>query len=185
MSQAQSAQRVKPQHSPGPSPQPPQPLVLLTGLVVSLPRLPLLLRLPISVCELDCDIPSKKGLRRRSTARVSGHQGPEQQPMEGWVVTRCSRKINNLGLENACCGRTQQSGQGGPGPKDFRKVLSGLLSARGKHSDPFPDSWRFHRVRSQTPWQWRGPEGGGLGDCFGSGRRDAGRQLDRGGLGLT
>lgn len=64
---------------PGPSPRPPQPLVLLTGLVVSLPRLPLLLRLPISVCELDCDIPSKKGLRQRSTARVSGHQGPGQQ----------------------------------------------------------------------------------------------------------
>lgn len=40
---------------------------LLTGLVVSFPRLPLLLRLPISVCELDCDIPSKKGLQQRST----------------------------------------------------------------------------------------------------------------------
>lgn len=51
-----------------------------------MPRLPLLLRLPISVCELDCDIPSKKGLQRRSTARVSGHQGSEQQLMESWVV---------------------------------------------------------------------------------------------------
>lgn len=49
----------------------PTAMVVLTGLVVSLPRLPLLLRLPISVCELDCDIPSKKGLWRRSTARVS------------------------------------------------------------------------------------------------------------------
>lgn len=43
---------------------PPRPAaaVALTGLVVSFPRLPLLLRLPISVWELDCDIPSKKGL---------------------------------------------------------------------------------------------------------------------------
>lgn len=50
-----------------------------------MPRLPLLLRLPISVCELDCDIPSKKGLWQRSTGRVSGHQGPEQQLMKSWV----------------------------------------------------------------------------------------------------
>lgn len=66
-----------------------------------MPRLPLLLRLPISVCELDCDIPSKKGLRQRSTARVSGHRGPEQQPVEGWVAMQCSRKINNPGSKDA------------------------------------------------------------------------------------
>lgn len=47
----------------------------LTGLVVSLPRLPLLLRLPISVCELDCDIPSKKGLSKEAGSRVKS--GPE------------------------------------------------------------------------------------------------------------
>lgn len=34
----------------------------LTGLKVSRPKLPLLFRLPISVWELDWDIPSKKGL---------------------------------------------------------------------------------------------------------------------------
>lgn len=68
MSREQRAQRVKPQHLPGPAPFP-TAMGLLTGLVVSLPRLPLLLRLPISVCELDCDIPSKKGLWGGSTAR--------------------------------------------------------------------------------------------------------------------
>lgn len=34
----------------------------LTGLKVSRPKLPLLFRLPISVWELDWDIPSKNGL---------------------------------------------------------------------------------------------------------------------------
>lgn len=36
--------------------------VRLTGLKVSRPKLPLLFRLPISVWELDWDIPSKNGL---------------------------------------------------------------------------------------------------------------------------
>lgn len=37
-------------------------IVQLTGLKVSRPKLPLLFRLPISVWELDWDIPSKNGL---------------------------------------------------------------------------------------------------------------------------
>lgn len=37
-------------------------IVRLTGLKVSRPKLPLLFRLPISVWELDWDIPSKNGL---------------------------------------------------------------------------------------------------------------------------
>lgn len=154
MSQEQSAQSVNPQHSPGPSPQPPQPLVLLTGLVVSLPRLPLLLRLPISVCELDCDIPSKKGLRRRSTARVSGHQGPEQQLMESWVVLEF-KKDRQPGLEGCPLRKDMaEGGQAGPGPKGSR--LLGLLSARGKNSDFYPDSWRFNK--GEEP---RYPDNGG------------------------
>lgn len=38
------------------------PFIRLTGLKVSRPKLPLLFRLPISVWELDWDIPSKNGL---------------------------------------------------------------------------------------------------------------------------
>lgn len=38
----------------------------LTGLKGSRPKLPLLFRLPISVCELDWDIPSKNGLETRT-----------------------------------------------------------------------------------------------------------------------
>lgn len=47
--------------------------MLLTGLVASLPRLPLLLRLPISVWELDCDIPSKKGLEGKKAVQSRGN----------------------------------------------------------------------------------------------------------------
>lgn len=121
---------------------------------MSLPRLPLLLRLPISVCELDCDIPSKKGLRRRSTARVSGHQGPEQQLMESWVVM-VFKKDQQPGLERHPLKKdTAEGGQAGHGPKDSR--LSGLLSARGKNSDLYPDSWRFSK--GEEP---RYPDNGG------------------------
>lgn len=118
---------MKPQVPPGPVPPLPWPVVLLTGLVVSLPRLPLLLRLPISVCELDCDIPSKNGLRQRSIARVSGRWGPERQPVDSWVEL-VFRKDLVLGVWVRK--DTAEAGQG-PGLKAFGSVLSGLLSPGG------------------------------------------------------
>lgn len=47
-------------------------------------------------------------------------------------------------------------GPAGPGSKDSR--LSGLLSARGKNSDLYLDSWRFHE--GEEP---RYPDNGGGG----------------------
>lgn len=69
--------------SPLPGPVPPPPLAVLTGLVVSLPRLPLLLRLPISVWELDCDIPSKKGLwaAKKHSEGQSGAARPQNSSL--------------------------------------------------------------------------------------------------------
>lgn len=52
-----------------------------------MPRLPLLLRLPISVCELDCDIPSKKGLSREAGMGQGQAQGEGQ--WDGTAAREC------------------------------------------------------------------------------------------------
>lgn len=57
---------------------------LLTGLKVSRPKLPLLFKLAISVCELDWDIPSKNGLNNRKTKKKSSisHSTFNQKPKQ-------------------------------------------------------------------------------------------------------
>lgn len=131
---------MKPQVPPGPVPPLPWPVVLLTGLVVSLPRLPLLLRLPISVCELDCDIPSKNGLRQRSTARVSGRRGPERQPVDSRVelVFRKDLGFGGVGEEGHRRGWTRAWPEGLQ-QRPLRASVTWRLEPR-----PSPPPWEAH-----------------------------------------
>lgn len=101
--------------------------VVLTGLVVSLPRLPLLLRLPISVCELDCDIPSKKGLWRRSTARVSAARAAPGElgkaSVQGGSTTWASRTLVRKVTAEAQQVGAQTKGLQGESYQDFCQRL--------------------------------------------------------------
>ena len=95
--------------SPLPGPAPPPPSAVLTGLVVSLPRLPLLLRLPISVWELDCDIPSKKGLwmAKNHSQGQSGATRPQNSSLWSAGESWCSRKTETPGFKDV--GRKRHS----------------------------------------------------------------------------
>ena len=115
---------------PGPTPLPPS--AVLTGLVVSLPRLPLLLRLPISVWELDCDIPSKKGLwmAKNHSQGQSGAPGPRTaacgQPGRAGVLERLKTRASRM-----LGGRdTAEAGQGGAWTEGLDRILWGLLSVK-------------------------------------------------------
>lgn len=75
----------------------------LTGLKVSRPKLPLLFRLPISVWELDWDIPSKNGLLGRH------RKNSNMQLYSPQKVTYSNNKIFVFGILMFCDSKTFQN----------------------------------------------------------------------------
>lgn len=139
--------------SPLPGPAPPLPLAVLTGLVVSLPRLPLLLRLPISVWELDCDIPSKKGLwaAKKHSQGQSGAARPQNSNLwsaeRAGVLERLKTRASRMSGER----NTAEADKGGAGLKDLREFYRGFCQLNGTFIQRAGGS---SGVRSQDSWSW-------------------------------
>ena len=164
--------------SPLPGPAPPLPSAVLTGLVVSLPRLPLLLRLPISVWELDCDIPSKKGLwaAKQHSQGQSGAARPQNSNL--WSAERAGflERLKTRASRMSGERDTAEADGGGGWTEGLKRVLSGLLSVK-RHL--YPEGWRF--IRGEEPrFLVMGGGEKGLGDGVASGDRGFGPHLSLG-----